>query len=369
MRSPRQQLYDNLYYGFELRMNQFFVSQKLRRSMRSKSVDPEFYEIYRTRICPYWKQFGVKPKIHYLKRVYLRAHSIEPRNIPSNLWHTRIVPYFNSLPYRQQLTNKNLFHLLFPGVKRPETIFKYIDGAYLNDDLTPISEEEAMARCRAPGRYIAKPTVGSTRGYGIRAFCGEDDPAAVRELLRGYCAEDHIVQRFVPCHPDLAVFNPSTLNSLRIVTLRLDGEIHILSAILRIGAPGKVVDNVAQGGYQCAIRPDGTLAPTAYTHRNGDGETVTETHTGAKFEGARVPAWDELARTAKKLAQTIPYMGLVGWDFAVDDRGDVVFIEFNTNPEQNEATCGPSFGDLTEKVLTKVFREKRSAYLRHRYPY
>ena len=369
MRTPHEMMYDNLYYGFELRMNQFFVGQKLRLSMLGKSFDREFYDTYRHIIRPYWAQFGVRPKLHYVKRTYLRAHKVEPRNIPTYLWHTRIVPYFNSLPYQRQLTNKNLHHILFPGVKRPETVYKYVDETFRNDDLTPLSAEEAFARCRAPGRYIVKPTVSTTRGYDINAFNGDDDPAAVQELLRGYQAEDHIVQRFVSCHPDLAVFNPSTLNSLRIVTLRLDGEIHILSAILRIGAPGKVVDNVAQGGYQCAIRPDGTLAPTAYTHRNGDGETVTETHTGAKFEGARVPAWDELARTAKKLAQTIPYMGLVGWDFAVDDRGDVVFIEFNTNPEQNEATCGPSFGDLTEKVLTKVFREKRSAYLRHRYPY
>ena len=369
MRTPNEQLYDNLYYGFELRMNQFFVSQKLRRSMRGKSFDREFYDGYRREICPYWAQFGIKPKIHYVKKTYLRSHALDPRNIPSYLWHTRIVPYFNALTYQRQMTNKNLHHLFFPGVKRPETVYKYMDGEYLNDDLTPISAEEALARCRAPGRYIVKPTVSTTRGYGINAFQGEDDPVAVDEFLQGYGAEDYIVQRFVSCHPDLAAFNPSTLNSLRIVTLRLDGEVHILSSILRIGAPGKIVDNVAQGGYQCAIRADGTLAPEAYTFRDGKDTNVTETHTGKAFDGFRIPAWDELTRTAKELAQTIPYMHLIGWDFAVDDQGEVVFIEFNANPEQNEATCGPSLGDLTDEVLTRVFKEKRSPYLRHRYPY
>ena len=54
----------------------------------------------------------------------------------------------------------------------------------------------------------------------------------------------------------------------------------------------------------------------------------------------------------------LPYFDLIGWDFAVDEDGEPVFIEFNVMPEQNQISCGPSFGKLTDEVLAAVFGGK-----------
>ena len=50
-----------------------------------------------------------------------------------------------------------------------------------------------------------------------------------------------------------------------------------------------------------------------------------------------------------------PLVRIVGWDIAVDEEGDPVFIEFNCNPGQNQMTYGPTFGDYTDEVLEEVF--------------
>lgn len=365
MRTPRQCVYDKFYYDFEAWLNRWGRDWKTFKSFAFKPFGKEFDSAYKNSILPFWAKYGVHPGKHWIKYSYSISHSLDPRCIPRGIWFGRIIPHFNSMMYERQLQDKNLHHLLFHDTKRPETIYKCPDGEYCNDDFSPISKEEAYARCFQEGDYIIKPTTDTFEGSGISAFHGSDGPEAISSVLDLYQNLPHIVQRFVRQHPDLAAFNASTFNTIRLVTIVLNGKVHILSSILRIGADGNIVDNVSQGGYQCTINPDGTLQKLAYTCRSskhaaygeagGVSQYVEQTHTGARFEGFRIPSWDKLRQTACDLALRLPYMKLIGWDMGVDADGDVVLIEFNAFPEQNEATCGPSFGDLTDEVLTDVF--------------
>ena len=364
MRTKNERTYDSFYYNFQYDLYMVGRDVKTFKKYRFKKFDKEFYDAYKNVICPYWKKYGVRPGLHWIKRTYNTTHRLDPRCIPAGIWYRNIIPHFNSVLYERQLQDKNLHHLLFHSLKRPETVFKCMGAEYGNDDLSPIAREEAYERCLQPGKYIIKPTTDTFEGTGIKVFNGEDGQESIYALLDRYAGLPFIVQRFVKQHPDLAVFNASTLNTVRLVTLVLNGEAHIISSILRIGADGKCVDNVALGGYQVTIRPDGSLESTAYTNRKVETapgeftfkvEYVDHTHTGAKFDGAFVPSWDKLCQTACEQALRLPYMKLIGWDLGVDEQGDVVLIEFNACPEQNESTCGPSFGDLTEEVLEEVF--------------
>lgn len=364
MRTPRQQVYDSFYYNFENTLNEVGRDFQTYRSFLFKRFDREFYDAYKNVIRPFWRRYNVRPGLHWIKRTYNISGSLDPRCIPRNLWYGRIIPYFNSPLYERQLQDKNLHHLLFPDVKRPETVYKHPDSDYGLDDLSPITRSEAYARCLRPGKYIIKPTTDTFEGQGIKAFSDTDGQDSIYALLDQYTEVPHIVQRFVRQHPTLAAFNESTFNTVRLITLVLDGQAYILSSILRIGAAGNCVDNVSQGGYQVKIEADGSLSPLAYTfakdHLGMSTDTdrvqyVKATHTGARFEGTVIPSWDALCDTACREALRLPYMKLIGWDMGVDEKGDVVLIEFNARPEQNESTCGPSFGDLTERVLEEVF--------------
>ena len=42
-------------------------------------------------------------------------------------------------------------------------------------------------------------------------------------------------------------------------------------------------------------------------------------------------------------------------DIAIDEMGDPVVIEYNIRPEQNQMTCGPTFGEMTDEILSEVF--------------
>ena len=46
---------------------------------------------------------------------------------------------------------------------------------------------------------------------------------------------------------------------------------------------------------------------------------------------------------------------------SVDTQGDPVLIEYNTCPGQNQISCGPTFGELTDRVLDEFFNKRTRA--------
>lgn len=359
MRTRRQRMFDSLYYNLELWLVARYNDRSIFNAIGMKSFGPEFNTAFREKIRPYWARFGVRVKKLWFKDLYHLTGSTDPRYIPQSLFHEKILPHFDEPAYVRQLADKNLHTLLFPAIRRPETIFKCIGRSYMEDDFLPIPREEAVSRLKQEGDFVIKPSRDSGQGSDIQFFRGPLSDSELESLLSAYDGKtDYIVQRAVRQHPDLARFNPSSLNTLRIVTLVFEDRPYILSSILRIGGPGSHVDNVSKGGYQCTIRPDGHLEPLAYAYRNGQGAMVADNGAGIRWGDCSIPGFDEVRRTAMDLALRLPHLKLIGWDLALDEQGRIVLIEFNCQIDQNQATCGPTFGDLTEDVLSDVFGKK-----------
>lgn len=358
MLSRRQRIFDKVYSGFEYWWSPLFANFASYRRSRKFNAGPEFDKAFKESIRPYWAQFGVKAKKHWFKNLYKLTGSLDPRYIPHPLFFGKIVPHFDNPLYVRQLADKNLHGLLFPTLKRPETVFRHIEGSYTLDDFTPITREEAFARLKQEGSYVIKPTRDSGQGTDVRFFHAMENDADIETLLKPYQSIDFIVQHAVVQYAMLSNFNESSLNTLRIVTLVYQDTPYILSSILRIGGAGSKVDNVSKGGYQCTIRPDGRLEKLAYTDRSGKAEMVEENDKGMRWEDYAIPNFEKICETAKDLALKLPHLKLIGWDFALDENGEIVLIEFNCQIGQNQATCGPTFGDITEGVLAEVFGKK-----------
>ena len=361
MRTKLQKLYDRIYYGTEINYTNVWRVHWCRQALRKISVPSDFYRKFREKVVPYWRQYGIHVKPCWYKMTYYLTGEVDPRYIPDDIHHKYIVPYFDDVVDIRVLEDKNLHSLLLPNVKRPETVFKRLRDGFWNDDFTPITREEAYARCANPGRYIIKPSRDTGEGLDISFFSSEDGVEACEKLLRSYEGIEFIVQRAIVQHPALSYLNPTSVNTFRVVTMVKDGEVSILSAILRIGGERSLLDNISRGGYQAVIRPDGTLDKMAFTHRNNIQTHVDRTDAGVVFEGYQLPSWDLLCDTVKQLALQLPHLKLLGWDLAVDELGDVILIEYNSDFGQNQENCGPTFGERTEEILDLVFHKKRGA--------
>lgn len=313
---------------------------------------------FRETVKSYWKKYGVKPRKYWYDLYCNGMDSYDPRFVPDSMWYYTLLPYFNNLIMRKPYADKCMYSKLFPDVRKPQTIVKNIAGYYYNGDGEKlISRQEAIQICKKEEHLVFKPSLSSGGGVGIVFYDREEhDPGYVEELFDKF-GVGFVAQRLVKQHPDLERINKDSLNTIRVMSFHFNDEVHILSAQLRMGGKGSRVDNITAGGCACAIKEDGWLSDRAVTRKS----VWTDRHeNGLLFKDIRVPSYDRVLDTVKRLHTQLPYFNIVGWDFAVDQEGEPVLIEFNVVPEQNQiGGKQPTFGELSDDVFQEVFIDQK----------
>ena len=71
-----------------------------------------------------------------------------------------------------------------------------------------------------------------------------------------------IAEELIKQHPDMAQWNPSSVNTLRVPTFRTSDGCRILQPFFRTGREGSVVDNAGQGGVFAVFDPDTGIVVT-----------------------------------------------------------------------------------------------------------
>lgn len=354
--SDLHELYDKLYVGVESWINGQKDRKSDRRYARVMPANPQVEAEYATTIRSYWRQFRVRtPKKWWFTLFANKDKPFSPKYIPDDMWFSRILPHYSNTILAKAWQDKCIYGLLFPDMRQPVTVVKNIAGQFYDDDLTPLTEAEARERCRDRGRVIVKPSIGSGGGRGIRFFDTDGlSPEAAEDIFRQF-GRDFIIQEKLTQHPVLDRINPSSLNTLRIITFLHDGQIRILGSTLRMGGAGSEMDNISQGGYQCAVGPDGRLTGPGMTRGGGKWEYAAAHPCGLAFEDITVPSFAAVLDTVRAHAIRMAHFRIIGWDIAIDATGTPVLIEFNALPGQMQGTNGPIFGDMTDQVLEEVF--------------
>lgn len=314
------------------------------------------------KVLEYWKPYGIKPARIWYDLYCDGMDAYDPRFIPDPIWFQRIVPYFNNMSKAPAYNDKGIYNKILKGIEKPDTIVKNMEGYYYDgDDSRLITRAEAEKLCALEDHLIIKPS-GGYKGQGIMFFDrGAADGKSISQIFDTMkCG--FVVQRIVKQHADLARLNPDSLNTVRVISFHFKGEVHILSAQLRIGGAGSRVDNVSAGGSACAIKPDGWLHEKSVTRKS---TWTDETPNGIKLKDVCIPNYDGIIKAIKNLHRQLPYYDIVGWDFAVREDGTPVFIEFNTKPGQNQiGGREPTFGDLSDDVFEEVFIKKTLGKIR-----
>lgn len=353
MGSRFRPLYDKIYTDIDLAFLSHSFRKSAKKRIRTVPKNANLDAEYRKNVLPYWKQFGQRPGKVWYHLYCEKDEHIDPRYLPDDIWTAKIVPHFNTLLFARALQDKNLNNLLVPWLKHPKTVVKNVAGVYYDDELNLISEQEAVTRCLSAGRMIVKPSVGSGRGAGIQFLNGCDlTEKTALKLFRSYQSHNFLIQEKVKQHETLAAIHPRSLNTLRVVTFLYKNEVRVLSSVLRIGAGESELDNISAGGYCCKVHDNGRLDKLAVTRK---GEWVTAHPDGAVFGEITLPNYSHILDCVKNAASHIGHFRILGWDIAVDQDAEPVFIEYNVIPDQNQKTFGPTFGDLTDEILHEVF--------------
>lgn len=259
-------------------------------------------------------RYGAHPKDYFMFEFY-KKNGWERNSYLTIIRYFRLVDMLNkALPQRLKLGNKAFQHEMFHD-------FIQRDWMLLSKDTSSIQLLEFLEK--HAGEVIAKPLRGE-QGRGVGKL-RRNEQEEIDTLLHEAKNNDFIIEEVLCNAAELAVLNPSSLNTIRVYTLTdRDGNVHILEMMLRVGNSDAGVDNWGSGGIGYHIdKASGIIDQYGLDKKSG--KYLRHPSSGTVMLGFRIPRFQELLEYVNKLAKVEPRARFVGWDIAVlPDRFELV---------------------------------------------
>ena len=303
-----------------------------------------------------WDQVGYKGDGIW-HRLYKSVNEFDARYVPNDVYGLELLPKLNAVGLMAAWDDKAYYPRFFPDIKQPYAIAFVIEGIFYNHYYHQENVDD-LTRCILDSfdRIVIKPSDGlEGRGVEIIEIEKNDFPSLRRKLLS--FGRNYVIQEVIRQHEALAVYNTSSVNPIRVMTLRLGGKIHYLHSTLRFGSPGMHTDmsfvNGKEIAHVCAIDKNGTIAGSWY---DMDGKMDLITNLGIK-EQKPIPSFSDVVETAIAVHKRLEHFDFVGFDFTINQQKEPVLIEYNVYwpgiiiPQYCH---GPLFGELTEELIFQL---------------
>ena len=192
-----------------------------------------------------------------------------------------------------------------------------------------VTKKEFVAKFTGAERIITKKRIGFG-GKGIVVF--DVSKMSLEEIYDSIYSlpEQYIVEEYHRQTGWLAEINPSSLNTIRVATIRVMDQIEVIFSYLRVGGKDAVVDNLHSGGIRFPInRHSGEILPGMnYETHN----IKSHPGTGSLIAGVTIPGWENVLEYCRKAHQKAPEsLHWIGWDVCLDE-DDIFLIEGNAGP-------------------------------------
>lgn len=245
--------------------------------------------------------------------------------------------------YIRKLNDPNFYHIFSNKPEFLKTFKDYIvrDWVYLKE----ASYEEYLEFVNKHNKFIVKPDNGMC-GIGVSII--DSDGKDLKKLYDELISNNTLLLEELLIQDDsISSIYPHSINTIRVYTVHLNNEVHIMFKAIRIGNHGKIVDNFNNGGMFTVIDDDGVIRLPAIDKLNN----VFEKHpmTGKDIIGFKIPRFDEIMELCKKLALIVPEIKYAAWDICVTKNG-LDIVEGNEHPGYDIYQSRPHLGkDLCGK--------------------
>ncbi|MDE7362316.1 MAG: hypothetical protein K2N38_10330 [Oscillospiraceae bacterium] len=193
-----------------------------------------------------------------------------------------------------------------------------------------VADRAALERFCEGRRSVFAKRVNDFGGSGIARvrLSPRTDYAKMYEKLR--VSGQLLVEEELGQHEKMKLLSPSSVNTLRIVTICHGGRAEVLYAVVRMGVGGACVDNTCSGGIYAPVTENGVIEKPAFRDSTGEYFDAHPT-TGTIVVGFEIPMFAEALALCKRAAGVVPQVGYVGWDVAITPDKPVL-IEGNALP-------------------------------------
>lgn len=196
-------------------------------------------------------------------RFYGAATRRHARNyLPEDVFYFHVLPALNPPERWSPYLDKNLTPAL--GLSpTPPVIARVMRGRLVDEARRPMHLRDALERAQGLHGVVMKPARASGSGRGVRRV----DASALADALEavlGPAGGDWLIEELVSQADPLDALNPDSVNTYRVLTLRVEGRVRVVSTVARVGRAGSMVDNVNAGGLVVGVGDDGVLAERAF---------------------------------------------------------------------------------------------------------
>ncbi|PCJ93822.1 MAG: hypothetical protein COA46_02055 [Porticoccaceae bacterium] len=327
----------------------FDLALKAAQNPKNKGVTRQIFELValfcRSRLGP-----GYYFKAQMCSRNY---RFLEVMGFLSLRQYERQVYRLNNRLYHKCSQNKSVEKAILStyGIPTPELLghFHGIRGLTTQGDgfRTKVQLQELLYQ-QSVGDRLCFKLIDGWGGIGFRAIeClpgkrfldlqsqKESDFNDLYQSLGSPEKEGLIIERYLEQHPVFASFNPSSVNTCRVLLRVKEGEVICLSTYLRVGRTGSLVDNSTSGGVIFPIdKMTGIMKPGFTKHDRGNFYDV-HPDSGVRMNGEKLPCFDEGMILAKKAILVFPGINFAGVDLAFSKDGPVI-LEINIQPDYND---------------------------------
>lgn len=334
------------------------TSQKFERRIREhleKTTDtkiPKLTAAQKRDAEMYWKSHGITLSSTDWHRFYYAKTGVEdPRFVPDDVFHRIIRPKLNDKRLAAAWSDKAYTDWVVRGVKTVRSVVRCVEGRLLNEQFELIDEKRANYIMNEYEALVLKPTMFTDTGKNVVLAHA---PFAIDEIIAQY-GRFFVAQLPLKQHPDMALLNESSVNTVRIDTVLLEHEAHVLSGFVKVGRPGDFTDN---GGGEKDRVFIGIVNERFQNYAlDHDCNKFRIIPSGYDYAGKRVPFFEEMCKTVEKAHTAIAHFGMAFWDVSVDCNGEPTIVEMNLRYPDSyipQVASGPFFGDYTEDVLKFV---------------
>lgn len=263
---------------------------------------------------------------------------------------------FSKLRYTMKVCNDPSKREIFDD----KALFNDTFGDYLNRDwldVTTASYDEFLEFLQKNPAFFAKARSGmfgkNAGRFDEDSHKSEQETKALFDKLK---KEGCIVEQLITQNSSLEEFNSSSVNTLRVVTLRCaDGTPRVMAGVLRIGRKGKTADNFHHYGIAATIDVDAGIVNSPGIDREFK-RYIVHPDSGKKIIGFEIPSWDKVVDLVSRAALVVPEVRYVGWDVAIDQEGNVLLIEGNygADPDVTQMPCRTGKWPLFKTELDKI---------------
>jgi hypothetical protein len=301
--------------------------KRIREAARYRSVPLQLVDLLVHKL-----KINIAPQDYYAFEFYKGGKSWDEKSRYVGRHGSSYWPFENnSLRYNLLFTHKYIEKCMLKGAGLPTAQLVAVIG---NDGDVRTESELGDLLQRLPQDVVVKPVSGthgrnvlvlSRSGGELRASGIASTPKDVWDHVKSRLESGFLIEEKLTNTPELSALHPGSLNTFRIVTIKtLDKRWHLAAAYLRVGAGGRVVDNIAAGGILVQVDAEGR---TCKAHHHG----LSITHhpeTGAPLVGVQLTGYRAACELALEASRRLWFVGTIGWDIAATERGPMI-VEAN----------------------------------------